>query len=234
MRPLLLVFSFGILLAASASAQCPGTVGAFSSNDGGPVLNGRVSEAWCAGAPGQPGNLENAYSWDGAVLGTQWHVWDMAIDAAGATLIADNVDGYGNGTRTYQTFYAGGQFFLAGTGPWGDGGDLTGTLTSFVVYTTITFVAGQQVGASSNISFAGNFTSCPAPNLCRIEFAIANACRVWMSGGGDMPAGYPALLCGADLGELWDTCCMTIYIDCLVPTEDASWGAIKGLYRPAR
>ena len=232
MKKLLLMVAVGVLLAGSASAQCPHTVGIFSSTGGGPVLDGRVSEAWCSGYPGQPGNTENALSWDGATLGTQWHVWGMAIDASGAILISDTVNPYGYGTRTYQTFYDGGQFSLAGTGPWGDGyNDVTGTITSYIVVTTMTFVGGQVVGVTSNVSFNGYFSECPDANGCIIEFGIANATRVWMSGQGTMPANYPGFLCGASLGELFDACCITISIQCQVATDESTWGALKGLYR---
>lgn len=232
MKKLLLTAALVIALAAGAYAQCPHTVGIFTSTGGGPVLNGRVSEAWCNGNPGQPGNTEDAYSWDGATLGTQWHVWGMAMDAAGAVLIADTVNQWGYGTRTYQTFYDGGQFLLDAAGPWGDGwNDVTGSITSYLVVTTMTFVGGQVVGATSNVSFTGYFSECPQANGCAIEFGIANATRVWMSGQGTMPAGYPAFLCNATLGELFDACCVTISIQCTVGAEEATWGSLKGLFR---
>jgi hypothetical protein len=41
----------------------------------GELLAGRVSEANCAGmGPGYPGNTQDAMSWDGTTLMTQWHV----------------------------------------------------------------------------------------------------------------------------------------------------------------
>ena len=221
-----------LLVAQSAPAVCPDTVGMFSSTGGGALLPGRVSEGWCGGYPGQPGNLENALSWNGSTLGTQWRVWGMGIDAAGAILLHDGVNpSTGNGTRTYQTAYDGGQYWLSGTGPWGDGvNDLTGDLTSYLVVTTITYVANNPVGATSNVSFAGTFGACPAANGCVIEFGIANAMLVWRPGAGAMPANYPEFLCGTT-GELFDACCITISIDCIVPIESSTWGSLKGLYR---
>ncbi len=221
-----------LLLAGSVLAQCPDTVGFFTTQ-GGQVLPGRVSEAWCGGVPGQPGNTENALSWDGMVLGTQWRVWGMAIDNTGATLISDDVNPVtGNGSRTYRTFYDGGQYWLAGTGPWGDGFNaVTGDITSYMVVTTVTVVAGNAVGATSNVTFTGAFSDCPAANDCAIEFGIANAILVWNPAMGPMPADYPDFLCGAATGELFDACCVTISIDCVVAAEEATWGSLKALYR---
>lgn len=215
----------------NALAVCPHTVGVFGTA-GGQVLPGRVSEAWCGGYPGQTGNVENAESWDGSGLGTQWRVWGMSIDAAGAVLIADTINPTtGNGTRTYQTFYDGGQYWLDGAGDWGDGfNDLTGSLTSYMVVTTITYIRNNPVGATSNVSFTGDFGACPNSNGCVIEFGIANAMLVWRPGLAPLPAAYPAFLCGAT-GELFDACCITISIQCTVPTEDSTWGSLKGLYR---
>jgi len=220
------------LLAASAAAQCPDAVGIWSTTNG-TMLGGRASEAWCTVAQaGVPGNTQNAMSWDGVNLGTQWRAWGMAIDANGATLIADHVTG-GNGTRTYQTFYEGGQFWLAGTHTWGDGiNDLNGNLTFFQVDATITFLGGVPVGATSNISFSGGFVDCPEYQDCSVEFAIANAIQVWSTASGQpMPDDYPALLCGANGGEDFDVCCITMSIHCAVPAESRTWSDIKAIYR---
>lgn len=224
-----------MLAAVPALAQCPHNVGVFSTYAG-TLFSGRVSEAWCGvdgtPGPGEPGNMEDAMSWDGANLGTQWRVWGMTIDAAGAVLVGSNIDPFGNGYMDYSTTYTGGQFWLAGNGPWGDGvNDLAGTLTSYNVSTRITLVGGQQVGATSNVYFTGSFSNCPGGNNCVIQYTIANAIRVWMTGGGAMPANYPGFLCGASSGELFDACCIQSSIQCTVDEEEASWGAIKGLYR---
>jgi hypothetical protein len=208
-----------------AGAACP-VPGVYTTLDGS-LIGGRVSEAWCAGMPGQPGNTENAMSWDGALLGDMWHIWGMAIDANGAVEIGNTVDGNGNGTITYETHYDGGQFWLSGAYPWSLGGDLTGTVHDYVVIATVTLVGGQAVGLTSNVSFTGIFTNCA--NDCVIEFAIANALKV---GEGDMlPADYPDFLCGATMGEWFDACCATASLDCAVDTDSDTWGSIKGLYR---
>jgi hypothetical protein len=226
----ILVFAGLLLIAGTASAQCPHTVGIFHAP--GDFLGGRASEAWCTGEPGA-GNIENAMSWDGANLGTEWHIWGMTSNEP--VIIADNLDMYGNGTLVYRTTYDGGQFWLGPTGPWGDGiNDLTGVLTSYVVDATLTLVGGMVVGAASNISFAGDFTECPENNDCVIQFAIANAMMVWRPVDpeywGAMPGNYPGFLCG-NTGELFDACCVTVSIQCAVPNEESTWGSLKSLYQ---
>ena len=224
-------------LAVPAWSQCPDATGLWSTGDGS-MLGGRASEAFCGvdGAPlqgGQPGNTQNAMSWDGATLGSQWRAWGMAIDANGASLIGSNVDEFGNGTMTYQTFYEGGQFWLAGNHTWGDGiNDLTGVLTSFRVVATVNIFGGQPSGVVSNIYFSGIFVDCPEYQDCRIDFTIASAIQVWSSHSGQpMPADYPDLMCGANGGEAFDVCCIQMQIDCAVATQSETWSNIKAMYR---
>jgi hypothetical protein len=225
-----------LALAGAAVAQCPNAVGQWSTTNG-TMIGGRASEAYCGadGAPfigGVPGNTQNAMSWNGSALGTQWRAWDMYIDANGAQLIADNLDGGGNGTRTYNTLYLGGQFWLDKNEAWADGlADLTGNLTYFQVITTITFSGGAPVGATSNISFTGNFDNCAEANNCQVTFGITNAILVWNQNMGPMPANYPPFLCGATLGELFDVCCITLQIDCTVENEMTTWSTMKAQYR---
>jgi hypothetical protein len=222
----------------TAWAQCPNAIGQWSTTDG-TMIGGRASEAWCGanGMPiqgGVPGNTQNAMSWDGVNLGTQWRAWNMAIDNVGAFLLMDTVNPTtGNGIRTYSTNYVGGQFWLTKDNSWADGlADLTGNLTTFNVVTTITILNFASVGASSNISFTGNFGNCEGANGCEIRFGITNALLAWNPAfGGTMPADYPALLCDANMGEAFDVCCITIDIYCVVPAEHTSWGSLKALYK---
>ncbi len=232
-----IVLIFCVAMATSAFAACPDVVGIWSSVPDGnpdyyPLLNGRVSEAWCSGAAGDPGNIQNAMSWDGssAELGLEWKIWDMAINAAGPFLVFDGVTG-GNGIRIYQTAYDGGQFWLAGDGVWTDADvELYGDIYDYLVVSTITYSGGEIVAAVSNITFNGVFNDCPEENACVIEFAIANAALVWMTGyDWAMPANFPTFLCG-DSGELFATSDITLGIDCAVATQAASWSDIKSLY----
>ena len=223
-----------LLIGSSALASCPDNVGVYSTLDGS-LLPGRAAEAWCDApeGPGQPGNTANAMSWNGAELGTQWHIWGMTIDADGATMVSDTVDGDGNGVRIYQTGYEGGEFFLDGSGPWtNDDVDLNGVVYNFLVITSITFVGGNPVAQVSNITFNGEFVDCPENNGCVVEFAIANAILAWNSNmDTPMPENYPGFLCDATMGELFQNNDVSIGINCAVATENMSWTGLKGMYR---
>jgi hypothetical protein len=231
------------LAASGALAACPDNVGIWSSNPETnpdfPLLNGRVSEAWCGAngnpvAAGQPGNTQNAQSWNGASmeLGVEWRIWGMAIDENGPALLFDGVSG-GNGVRIYETNYDGGEFWLGGDGAWTAGDvELTGTIFNYQVTTTITYVGGEIAAQVSNVTFNGAFGDCPEDNGCVIEFAIANAALVWRSDSGDpMPMNYPEFLCNADSGELFTTSDITLGINCAVAVEASTLSEIKGMYR---
>ncbi len=67
---------------------------------------------------------------------------------------------------------------------------------------------------------------------CFIDYGMANSILVWKTGMPAMPSNYPPFLCGASGGELHDVCCVTFSIFCdITPTDETTWGAIKGLYR---
>ncbi len=219
-----------LLVSASVWAGCliHPNPGIYTTTNGS-ILPGRVSEAWCTiASPGVPGNTEDAQSWSGAILGTQWRVWGQAIDDNGAQMTDSDVDAYGNGWIDYVTNYVGGQFWLSKLHTWGDGvNDLTGTITYFNVGARVTLMGGQIVGATSNVLLRGVFDECSA---CTLEYVITNAMLAWMPGWGTPPANYPAFQCGANLGEFFDVCCIRASIYCPVGTEESTWGAIKSLY----
>jgi hypothetical protein len=225
-----------VLLAANAWAQdcndaaTPPYDGIYSTLNG-TLLPGRSSEAWCTSTDqhaGFPGNTENAMSWDGTMLNSQWHFWGMYIDGNGGVLQTYAVDENGNGFVDYQTNYLGGQFWLWGGHSWSDGTDLTGTVTYLNVGTRISFALGQVVGVTSNILISGVFDDCPN---CVIQYSILNAMRVWDPLAGPMPADYPGWECGTT-GELYDLCCITTNIVCeTVATEESTWGAIKEMHK---
>ncbi|MBD3219931.1 hypothetical protein GF314_01705 [bacterium] len=222
-----------LVIAGSALAACPDQVGVWSSVENGsadyPLLNGRMSEAWCAGTPLTVGNTQNLMSWDGAELGTEWHFYGLE-----ATDIAMSFDGVvdGDGVRIYNSVYENGMFMLGGEGSWTfDDVDLTGAIGDYLVTTTLTYVDGEVVAAVSNIAFYQSaFDECAQD--CFIEFGILNTALVWRTdtATAPMPADYPAFLCGATDGELHNASDITLEIQCEVATETSSWSEIKGLY----
>jgi hypothetical protein len=109
-------------LIAATSLAGPPLVGDYDSTDlGGLVYVGRYTEGWNSGGGAlMSGTILNAASWDGAALATQWHYW-CATEASDASLLIDNVNGSGNGNRTYMKTFEGGYIWLSGTGPWGNG-----------------------------------------------------------------------------------------------------------------
>ena len=223
------------LLATTALANCPDLTGIWSSIDNpehNEMLVGRYAEGWCNGNPGEAGNIQNAMSWNGSTLMTEWHIWDMTINAAGPYVVYDGVTG-GNGIQIIQTQYDGGQFWLSGSNIWTDDAeDLFGDIQDYLVVTTVTYQDGEVVAAVSNITFGGVFGDCPESLGCIIEFAIANAALVWRSDfNWAMPSGYPPFLCG-DGGELHGVSDITLGIACdVVATEAHSWSDIKSLYQ---
>ncbi|RJR27685.1 MAG: hypothetical protein C4574_05920 [Candidatus Latescibacterota bacterium] len=228
-----LVVALAMLVSSVVAAQCAHqpVPGSYKTLDG-TMIGGRASEAFCSGAgPGVPGNTQNAESWNGAALGTQWKIWGMAIDAAGAVETARSINSSGTGWIDYVTNYAGGFFWLSGSHTWGDGlGDFSGTITYYNVGTKVSYFMGMIVGVTSNITLRGQFADCP---YCFIDYSLANSMLIWKTGdGAPMPANYPPFLCGANGGELHDICCVTLNIVCdPTATETSTWGAIKDLYR---
>lgn len=225
-----------ISLSQVALAQCPNAIGQWTTDDA-TMLPGRATEGWCGadGNPvqgGQPGNTQNAMSWNGSFVGSEWAAWGMTIDADGAVLVSDTVDGSGNGVRTYSTDYVGGGFWLTKDNTWADGvTDLSGVITSYNVISRLTIQGGAIAGVSSDIIFSGQFSDCPGANNCLIHFEITNASLAWHPGfGGTLPLNYPAILCGAPTGEAFDVPAITGEITCAVPTEDVPWGSLKAMY----
>jgi hypothetical protein len=245
MKPLkMLLLAAGMMLLATAvSAQfcgCPEETVPYQRDwmtYDGTLLPGRVSESWCGSPmqPGVPGNTEYAMSWDGANLGTQWKVWGMQIDAAGAGVVDSLVDATGTGYIDYVTNYTGGRFWLDGTyfGPPGSVTEFTGDITYFNVGTRVSLLYGVVTSVESNVTFSGWFDTC---ECCFVEFGIANAIRKWIEGDGPVLPSYPPFICDEDLtpgttGELFDACCIIARVSCPNSTEETSWGAIKGMHR---
>ncbi|MBD3179938.1 MAG: hypothetical protein GF417_10235 [Candidatus Latescibacteria bacterium] len=238
MKPVIKVLFFSLILFSFSVANAGAPIDGTYMTMNGTLLPGRVSEAWCSYPTykaGVPGNMQNAMSWDGSDLETQWRVWGMAIDQNGAVLNAEDIDGNGDGYREYITHYNGGKFWLSGAHIWGDE-DYYGTLDYYRVTSTMTIQGGQVVGIVSNVYFTGVFDDYAG---CAIDYTIASAIRVWASDSGDpKPADYPPFICSVDQtggygsdGELFDGCCITCNISCETDAEKSSWGAVKSFYR---
>lgn len=231
-RPLMALL-LSVLVLLPLLAQAAPVTGIYRSTDlGGAILTGR-SSTWRPGVNSGLPHVAHIQSWNGATLGTQWDI-DCPIETI-AFLVQDNRIG-GVGTIIYTSTFNGGTFNLyAGGWPWGDG---TATLNTTTLITTVqyTMIGGVStpVAAVVNGNTSGLFS-----NGCRLTFAIANG-----SGEGETPyvtkpATYPTFFdatCAPASPSLqygtWGTVThITIGIDCSIADDQATWGAIKSVYR---
>jgi hypothetical protein len=223
-----------MLVAVPAFAQPP-LNGTYKSTDlGGMMLTGRYSESWANGTKLDVDNTMNEQSWDGATLGTEW--WWYCPKAVSVVLLADLVDGNGNGQKIWRVSYTGGVMVLDGNGPWG-GGDPSYTATVTTWNATVTeqfsnFVETLQV---RSISATGTFVGFNAE--C-ITLQVSNTEKFGDTDGGALPGDFPPFLDGntcapvGGAGEWGDVDEITFsVVDCeTVPTREASWGSVKAMY----
>lgn len=230
-KGLLAVFML-LLVAAPALATCP-VEGVYRSAQETMEL-GRAAEGWCGagGNPvafGQPGNALHLMSWDGGVLGGQWHIYGLTVNAAGAVLVDSYMSPQGIGWKDYLINYDGGHFWLTGDHTWSeDGLPLTGTVTAFSISVRVNYFLNEVDGATSNVSMTGAFDGC---GECVFQYVLADGLLAWRTGWPNMPAGYPELPCGANVGELTDVCSINANINCAVTDESETWGDVKSLFR---
>jgi hypothetical protein len=226
-----------ILLMAQAALAGPPWPGNYSSTDlGGPVLLGRYTEGWApGGGPFGAGTTLNCASWDGATLGTQWKYW-CGTQAGPSVLLSNTVNGSGNGNRTYMSTYVGGNFWLSGTAPWGNGDpDYPGVLDSYVEYETVQYSNWVPFAAITNVQMSAHFSA--YPDQC-MSYQMGNGLRVSTTDlGQPAPANYPGFMdpnCNLTMpdGACWNFFTITLSImDCSVKTQDTTWGTVKSLYR---
>ena len=218
-----------LLVPTIALAGAPAT-GTYTSTDiGGLMLNGRFSESFVGGGPGQLGNTIHAQSFNGAALGTEWSLSCVSIESD-PVLQSDTRDGSGTGNVTYVTDYDDGVFFLDRTGPWGDGTeDYTGVIFTFQNTSTNQYVLGNLVGIVSNVTIYGMFDGYAD---C-MEFVISNSATIG-SYPTDLPADFPAYMdpnCGfTPQAGGWGTVpsiTLTITGNCSVESETNSFGTLK-------
>ena len=204
---------------------------------GGPVSTGRAAESWDLGG-GQflAGTTLNAQSWNGAALGTEWR-FTCGTETSPAVLLVDNVNGSGNGNRTYVKTFVGGQIWLSGAGPWGNGDPVySGPITSFTEFETVQYSSGVAIVAVSNVQAVAHFDNYPA--LC-VAFTTSNGVRLGTTdNAGVKPANYPDFIASGTcaptrtLGSWWNLNDMIISISgCQVPVKNSTWGSLKASYR---
>jgi len=239
MRPTLLLLTLVSLVLFSGLALAGAPIpGVYTSTDiGGVIPPGHYSEGWYPGGSAiTAGTTLNCGSWDGTSLGLVWR-YICATQPLDAVLVSDNVVG-GNGQKVWKCTYAGGTFWLSGTGPWANGDpDYPGVFDSYVEYETQIWVGGIVVGATTVVQAMAHFDNYP---VACMSYNISSGQRVGTTDLGQVePASYPPFLqattCDpvAPLGAWWNMNGMTLVItaDCSVPTKPTTWGAIKTLYR---
>lgn len=218
-----------LLVPTIALAGAP-AAGTYTSTDiGGLMLNGRFSESFAGGGPGQIGNTIHAQSFDGANLGTQWDLGCVSIEAD-PTITGDTRDTNGTGNVTYVTDYDDGTFFLERNGPWGDGTeDYTGVIFTFQNTSTHQYFEHNLIAIVSNVTIYGMFDGYAD---C-MEFVISNSATLG-SYPADLPAGFPAYMdpfCGfTPQAGGWGTVptiTLTITGNCSVENETNSFGTLK-------
>jgi hypothetical protein len=231
----LLLTLVAIALFSAPVLAGPPIPGVYFSYDmpGGTFNAGRFSESFAgAGTYNQVGNTVNAASWNGSVLGTDWKIWCSSISVP-PTLISDTRDGFGTGDVTWQASYGGGHFWLASTGPWGNGQDYTGDFDVFNVTSTFKYVFGTLLGIRWNMTTSGQidgYTEC-------FFFSINNCAFFSDTDSGPMPAGFPPFMdSSCNTGTLtrggWGSVTQLAFqlTECQVPIQPSTWGQIKSLY----
>jgi hypothetical protein len=218
------------LVAVSAWAGAP-VQGTYKEETGDLLIAHYAESFAAAGEYLTVGNAMNSQSWDGGTLGTQWWVSCPDIENP-PNLVFDNVNILGNGQQIWQKTFAGGTFFMNGTGEAWDGGDATytGVVDTYSETVTIIFTGFNRVAATSNVQWSGVFDNYPLSCISGIE----NGADLM----GAKPASYPDYVdpdtCDPNrtFGRFGNHTDMTFsIIECAVPTEPSTWGKIKGLYK---
>jgi hypothetical protein len=213
-----------LLVAVTAHAGAP-LQGEYKSQNS-QVSHGRYAES--SVNPSEfftVGNVVSIASWDGATLGAQYSYGCPKIVTS--VLILDL-----GSTKSYALTFTGGTFTLNGTGEAWDGGDAvyTGTIDGYTESGNAIVFAGSVLAWNRDVAWSGRFDA-PYDDVC-IQWT-ANAALDSPPGAGAYPA-YVADDCTTPrvFGHQGTHTDVTMVIsDCIVPTEDATWGAIKELYK---
>jgi len=233
MKRRILFLSTCSLLLAPALALAAVNAGTYTTTDlGGQLLTGRAS-TWRTGVNSGLPHVLHGQSWNGTTLGTQWEL-RCAVENAPFGVQDNRVNG--TGTVVYTSNFTGGQLELFNTGgAWGFG---VANLGTTVVISTVQFVniAGTSTPVTSvvNANTSGDFG-----DGCTLTFVISNGTGVGETPYAAKPADYPTFLdatcnpapVNQQFGTWGNTLTSTMRIDCSVPAERSSWGAVKGIYR---
>ncbi len=228
---LLLMMVFTALPLLAVAQPVTGTY--VSPNRGGNVFVGRSSVARPTVNSGFP-KVFHGQSWDGATLGTQWEM-SCGIEAVGQAPDYSQFNQVtGTGFITYHQTFNGGSLTIypdANVG-WGSG---TATLNVTQVTSDVFLQNFVPITSSFTAYTSGNFDN----SACSLEFAFGNGFGVGETPYAAKPADYPAFLAAdcspADAAHqfgVWgDTNDIVLNIYCPVPTEQATWGHVKSIYR---
>ena len=191
-------------LLAGGYAHAGPTEGVYESEEfGGDIMDARWTEGYvndAQGASGDPDNTIHVKSWDGATLGTQWEIYDLAADSEGAQLVSTESLG-GLTILKYETRYESGSGVLllkkpardANTSEWWGDGDASAPyevkIDNCLFSTQVTLVGGKEEGHYTLITLTGSFEDYPE---CEVQFMLAVAVK--LGEGATEPADYPEFL----------------------------------------
>ena len=201
------------------------------------VQVGRASTSRQQPNSGNP-KIFDGQSWSGSALGAQWEIkCGVEVTAVPPDYSLYNA-GNGTGLITYHQTFQGGTFALyadPGVG-WGSG---TGTLGTTSVVSQVQMIGFILISSSFTAATSGWFDE-----GCTLAFAMANGFGVGETSDPPYltkPATYPAFLAAdcspADGSHQFGTwgdvndIIATISADCLTPSHQPTWGAIKSIYR---
>lgn len=184
----LIMTAAAVLLISSALSAAP-IVGHYESASlEGSVLDGRSSDGFAGGFPPNPGDENQAASWDGSTLGTQWELTGAVLDTI--TLVYDIPLSSGARTVGYDISYVDAVLTLTDGGPWdGDAGtvDYTANLTEYSMLLQIWYDSNDVITeATASISFEGDFAS-----FGGYRITDGSASGVLRGMGTTPPADYP-------------------------------------------
>ena len=189
----LTLFLTGAVHLPTDALSGPPLSGAYSSQSG-ELLPGRYTESFLSnGGYLTTGNAINAGSWDGGSTATQWRV--SCPELVQSLLLADFINPTtGTGQRIYQKIFAGGTFWLNGTGEAWDGGDAAyaGSIDTYEEVAVHTYVNWQVVDITADITWTGSFNQYSSGTACDlyIQWAMQGV-RLGDTVAGPLPPGFP-------------------------------------------